>query len=301
MRDIPEERETADEGTSPKASDLRVAPKGAPGRETPAGVQRVDVRPGSRAPSLRTSLDAKKQRGAPLETIPERPTVALKEKRGGSGEAEGPAARGKVHAYDHANRFSKRYVPAREPAEKIDDEQLQVLTDYEGESDRLRRIERQDREAEERGRQALEREKTKRDYEDMLKKLPSVQKQEGLGKMYSDKPEYHMTEERLKEAESRKQLQMENAYENALPCLKPSIITVPPEPQAPRDDQEDKAPYRVVSISDRAPGKSVGSWDSERQREKGRAGTGPPDSCECDLTTREKRLTQLLLNLQVRR
>lgn len=183
--------------------------------------------------------------------IPEKPTVILKQNSG--------------------RTTTKGHV------EKIAEDDLEIQPmDYGMEKDFLKRIERQDREAEERGRIALQKEKTRRSYEEMMRKLPILQKQERLSRLNIEKPEYYMSEERLKEMEKKRQLEIENAFENAFPNLKPNIIT--------------------SEIVEKEPDETRGTWDVTRGRRK-------EVKCACcpKQTKRERQLKDLLINLQAQK
>lgn len=206
--------------------------------------------------------------------IPEKPvTVALKPKES-SGRVDKKTTKGGV--------------------ERIDEGDLEVMVgDFQGEEeDFMKRMERQDREAEERGRMALQKEKTRRSYEEMMKKLPVVQKQERLSRLNVDnKPEYYMSEERLQEIERKKQFAMENAYESAFPGLKPSLITTK---EVVHGEKTDREPFKVIDVTDKTRGVKVGTWDAVKTKDA---------QCSCcpKQTKRERQLKDLLLNLQTQK
>lgn len=85
---------------------------------------------------------------------------------------------------------------------------------------------KRDHDAEVRGKKALEKVKVHRNYQEMLKQLPLLQRQERIAAVNQDKPLYHMSDERIKEVEAKKQNRMENAYEQLFPA--PNVITLPP-------------------------------------------------------------------------
>lgn len=133
-----------------------------------------------------------------------------------------------VKIYDHPNRFGyEKTVPTSSFVEKIPIESLEVIPDPDMQADWKEVQRKRQRDAQIRGKQALEKEKLQKDYEEMLKRLPLLQKKERIHEIYNDKPEYHMTDERLKEKERIKQNKLENAYNRLYPDLKPAIVTLP--------------------------------------------------------------------------
>lgn len=236
--------------------------------------------------------------------IPEKSElIKLKDKRTSMEDVTSAVASSSCHrtTCPDYQKHAKRYLQTKSKVSRVNEEQLEMVINYENEDEYLKKMERQDREAEERGRQALQKEKTKRDYEDMMKKLPVVQKQERLSRICSNKPEYHMSEHRLKEIEERRQFQMESAFENAFPSLKPNIITVP-RTQGTSPVEVENEPFRVVSTAQKTCGISVGIWDVSK---KGDADAMVDESCDCcsteNQTKRERQLRELLLNLQAQK
>ncbi|XP_028137289.1 uncharacterized protein LOC114331818 [Diabrotica virgifera virgifera] len=137
-----------------------------------------------------------------------------------------------VQMYDHPNRFGyERTIPSASFVEKIPVESLEVIPDPDMEEHWQETQRRRQREAHIRGKQALEKEKLQREYEEMVKVLPLLQKKERINEIYNDKPEYHMSDERLKEREKAKQNSLENAYNKLFPGLKPAIVTLPKKHQ----------------------------------------------------------------------
>lgn len=195
---------------------------------------------------------------------------------------------------DYQREALKFLQSKKRNVERIAEERLEVVTDYDSEDELMKKVERQDREAEERGRQAMQKEKTRKDYEDLMKKLPVVQRQEGLNRIRSSISDHHMSEERLKEMEERRQFQMESAFESAFPNLKPNIITAP----SAQDDVGEE-PFRVASVTQKKDGVGVGARDASKTAE-----TAEDDCCECcpsGQTKREKELRELLSNLQTQK
>lgn len=199
----------------------------------PAFVQRRDVP---------TQVTPAKDRQTTME-IPHKPILSLKQ-------------------FENQN-WSKSNV------ERINEDEFQIVMNND-EEDRTRKMQRRDREAEQRGRQAFQREKTRKDYDELMGKLPLLQKQERLGRIFTEKPETHMSSSRLKEVEERKQLLMENTFERTFHNLKPNTITV-----KPRTEPDISATAKKV------------------------------EECRCEdiqgETNRERQLKELLKNLQAQK
>lgn len=237
---------------------------------------------------------AQKEISASLEIPEKAEVIGLKEKKKTADGTSTTTSCNRLTCSDY-QRHAKGYVQARANVERIDEEQVQVV-DYEAEDDCMKKMERQDREAAERGKQAWQKEKTKRDYEDLMKKLPVLQKQENLNRISNSRPDYHMSEDRLREEEGKRQFQMENAFENAFPNLKPNLITT----QGISQEDVENEPFRVISVGKKNRGISVGTWDVSMK------GNAKEDvECECcspeNQTKRERQLRELLLNLQAQK
>ncbi|XP_057663043.1 uncharacterized protein LOC130898026 [Diorhabda carinulata] len=144
-----------------------------------------------------------------------------------------------VQMYDHPNRFGyEKSIPSSSYVEKIPIESLEVIPDPDMQEDWKEVQRKRQKDAQIRGKQALEKEKLKKDYEEMMRRLPLLQKKERVLEIFNDKPEYHMTEERLKEKERLKQNKLENAYNKAFPNLKPAFVTLPKINQAETPDTD---------------------------------------------------------------
>lgn len=118
-----------------------------------------------------------------------------------------------------------------------------MLPNLTSERERMEKMRQRDREAQERGKKALEKERVRRDYEELMKKLPMLQKKEHISRIGSDRPEYHMSEERLKERERERQNKLENIYSQAVPELKPKIVTLPKTKPVP---QKSNQPFEII-------------------------------------------------------
>ncbi|KAL3281908.1 hypothetical protein HHI36_005113 [Cryptolaemus montrouzieri] len=148
--------------------------------------------------------------------------------------------------------------------EKIVEENLVTSPEPETEFDFYEKIRQRDKEALLRGQKALEREKLQREYNELMRKLPALQKLERLYGMNQDKPEYHMTEERLREQERKKQNILDNTYEKLFPDRRPPTVTIPIK-NIPLDNIKDKV---KVPRSDDSVSLNLGVWEADRKSKK---------------------------------
>ncbi|KAK9888900.1 hypothetical protein WA026_001121 [Henosepilachna vigintioctopunctata] len=111
--------------------------------------------------------------------------------------------------------------------EKIDDQNFFTSPLAETEMDLHEKMKQRDKEAFLRGQKALEKEKLQREYNELMRKLPVLQRLERLYEMNQDKPEYHMSEDRLREQEMKKQSILDNTYEKLFPDRQSTKITIP--------------------------------------------------------------------------
>lgn len=200
--------------------------------------------------------------------IPERPPVKLKDRPGKSTKA--PVASKdtletydshKVRHYDHPNRFSQeKRIPSNVHVEKIPTDSIEVIPNLTSEAELQQKMKQRDKEAQIRGQKALEKEKIQKDYDEILKKLPLLQRKERISEIAKDKPEYHMSDERLKERDRKKQNELDNAFSKLFPNLKPAIVTLPSKTQ----EKEVRNP-----VTD-APRQSlnIGNWDVDLDKPK---------------------------------
>ncbi|KAL1513480.1 hypothetical protein ABEB36_002886 [Hypothenemus hampei] len=198
----------------------------------------------------------------PPKDIPQKPAVKLKDTdhqtnitNDGSAKLLGTR---KVKHYDHPNRFESEKLSTSE-VERIDSENIEVLPKTLSETEWYETMRRRDREAEERGKRALTKERTQRDYEEMMRKLPILQRKEQISRIGSDRPEYHMSEERLKAIERERQNKLENAYAQMMPHLKPKIVTLP---SRKRDVPMSNEPFEIVDDADYRT-LNFAKWDSK--------------------------------------
>lgn len=200
--------------------------------------------------------------------IPEKPPLKLKD-RSGQGKTVAIPSKDtfetydshKVKYYDHPNRFSQeKHFPSNVHVEKIGADSLEVIPNLTSEAEWQQKMKQRDREAQIRGQKALEKEKIQKDYEEMLKKLPLLQKKERISQIAKDKQEYHMSEERLKERDRKKQNELDNAFSKLFPKLKPAVVTLPSKKQ----EKEVGRPVTDKPIQSL----NIGSWDVDLEEPK---------------------------------
>lgn len=243
------------------------------------------------------------QKYLPSDNLPAKPPVVLSSK-GGSGTLKSTEniSSSRVTHYDYENKFSKEEIIDNRNVEKIQQEDIQVISNSVSETEFQKTMNRRDREAEIRGRKALQKEKVHREYKELLKKLPVLQKQERINNIFSDKPEFHMSEERLKEVEEKRQNQMENAYEKLFPPEpRRAIITLPPKPKQKPDDTF--LPFKTVDISENPPSLNLASWDVDhKQYSKATESSNEKksESCLCH-NKQEAELKELLNKLKAQK
>ncbi|KYB27244.1 uncharacterized protein LOC100142081 [Tribolium castaneum] len=163
----------------------------------------------------------------PKPDIPTKPKVTLKSTKKRPENVASGSGPQKVQFYDHPNRYTKFYVPKTSHVEKIDDENIIISPNVLSEEEMYEKMRQRDREAHLRGQVALEKERIQREYRDLMKKLPVLQKQERIAEIGLDKEKYHMSGDRLEELEKRRQNRLDNAYEELLVSQKPALVTLP--------------------------------------------------------------------------
>ncbi|KAH1001649.1 hypothetical protein HUJ04_005637 [Dendroctonus ponderosae] len=194
--------------------------------------------------------------------IPVKPAVKLK------ATSEEPVAASTVSsAYDRVPHydFPNRFVTERQSStqvEKVDGSSLEVVPNVTSEVEWQEIIKQRDVDAHVRGKRALEKEKAQRDYQELMKKLPVLQRKEHIAQIGTDKPEYHMSEERLKEREKQRQNRLENAYSQAIPNLKPQIVTLPKRKLEINKPDE---PFEILNGDDSRT-LNLGKWDTDSNR-----------------------------------
>ncbi|XP_044266684.1 uncharacterized protein LOC123012677 [Tribolium madens] len=163
----------------------------------------------------------------PKPDIPSKPKVTLKSTKNRPSNFGGGPSPQKVQFYDHPNRYTKFYLPKSSQVEKIEDENLVISPNVLSEEEMYEKMRQRDREAHLRGQVALEKERIQREYRDLMKKLPVLQKQERIAEIGLDKEKYHMSGVRLEELEKKRQNRLDNAYEELLVRHKPATVTLP--------------------------------------------------------------------------
>ncbi|CAH1175808.1 unnamed protein product [Phaedon cochleariae] len=199
------------------------------------------------------------------EGLPEKPPARLKSSsKGDNLSSQGTkisTETSKVQFYDHPNRFQyEKNLPRASYVERVPSGSLQAMPNEVSEAEWSEQIKKRDKEAQLRGKQALDKERIRKHYEEMMKKLPLLQKKERIGEIFNDKPEYHMSEERLKEKERIRQNHLENAFNKRIPNLKPVPVTLPKVPAA-REDPRMLESGSVQSLN-------VAEWDVDFQEPK---------------------------------
>lgn len=189
-------------------------------------------------PKAQTSIGQKSPKEKPQ--IPTKPKVTLRSSKETPQNTRKPLSPTKsnenVHYYDHSNRFAKNYVPQKPLVGKIADEDLDY-SPIDNEDEIREKMRRRDYEAHVRGQLAQERERAQREYRELLRKLPTLQKQERVGEIGLDKAKYHMSRERLEELERKRQNRLDNAYEELfVRDRKPTVVTLP------RKNHDESAP-----------------------------------------------------------
>ncbi|XP_066143260.1 myb-like protein X [Euwallacea fornicatus] len=190
------------------------------------------------------------------QNIPVKPPVMLKETKIMTRKVCGGEE--KVRHYDYQNRFTSD-KPSISQVGRIDSESIEVMPNISSERERIEKMKQRDREAVERGNKALERERVRRDYEELMKQLPMLQRKEHISRIGNDRPEYHMSDERLKERAQERQNRLENAYLQAIPDLKPRIVTIP---RRKPEDIESNEPFKIIDRDDPRSLK-LGKWDTD--------------------------------------
>ncbi|KRT81706.1 hypothetical protein AMK59_5668, partial [Oryctes borbonicus] len=191
--------------------------------------------------------------------IPPKPTVSLKTVTNSKNNAK---SGNKVQYYDHSNRFSKEYFEKTSMVKKIPDEDIQECCCSCPCADQkyLERAYKYDDEAEMRGKKAMNKLNVQRDYQEMMKQLPVLQKQERLATLSEDKQFFHMSDERFKEYQKNKQNVMDNVYERHFP----KTITIPPKKHVIEEE-----PFKTINVAGGAPIKDNAQWDEDKTDENG--------------------------------
>ncbi|KAJ3653249.1 hypothetical protein Zmor_012510 [Zophobas morio] len=223
------------------------------------------------APQRSAAVSEKKKKDdpTPKSIIPAKPKITLRPTKDRPVYIGTEPKAQPVQFYDHPNRYSKSYVPKTTPVDKIDDQEIVVSPNVLSEDEIREKMRQRDIEAHVRGQAALEKEKVQREYRDLLKKLPALQKQERIFEIGTDKERYHMSKDRLEDLEKRRQNRLDNAYEELFVRQKPAIVTLPKR----KDDREER------------PSLNLAAWDVDFD----------PDASN---RSRSDKLSRLLSNLK---
>ncbi|XP_045472132.1 myosin-9 isoform X2 [Harmonia axyridis] len=193
----------------------------------------------------------------PVTEIPTKPKVTLK-------SVKSPI---RPTGQTSQTQLQKKYGPSRFLAthvERINEDSLIISPEPHNNDEFLEKIRQRDRDAIIRGQKALEKEKLQREYNEMMKKLPALQKLERLYEMNQDKPEYHMTEERLREQEKKKQSILDDTYEKLFPDRHPPTITIPVKNASKASIGEKDN----VNINENSPSLNLGNWEIKKKSKK---------------------------------
>ena len=183
--------------------------------------------------------------------IPSKPTVILKSSSENKNNVSEPHV---VQYYDHSNRCSGRRNHDGICAQKIPESSIQVCPSIPNEKEYFERIYQRDVDAKIRGQKALEKQRLDRDYMELMKQLPVLQKIERIASIDPNKDKYHLSEDRLLERDRRRQNQMENAYQKLLSNT--GLVTLPK-----KDHNTEKEPFKVINLQDKEIGAKFGTWE----------------------------------------
>lgn len=187
-----------------------------------------------------------------VDQIPYKPTVSLKDVK--SSEQSASSRVEKVIYYDHANRYTKTLQPV-DNVVRIQPENIVICPNRDEMEQYLSEAYKRDKVAETRGQIALEKGKIMRDYDEMVKQLPLLQKQKRVTSIRPNEPNLHLSEERQKERMSLRQNQIENCYNRTANLPIPSIITIPPVTRLVTNPITDECKC------DDVPEIGLGTWD----------------------------------------
>ncbi|XP_050301000.1 uncharacterized protein LOC126739385 isoform X2 [Anthonomus grandis grandis] len=159
----------------------------------------------------------------------------------------------RIRHYDFPNRFEKETASTSQ-VERLGPESVEAIPDTNSEAEWHENMKKRDKEAQMRGRKAMEKQRVQREYEELMQKLPMLQRKEHIAQIGSDKPRYHMSEERLREREKERQNRLENAYAKV---LQPKIVTLPSrKPEIPKSNE----PFEIIDGDDSRT-LNLGQWE----------------------------------------
>lgn len=155
--------------------------------------------------------------------LPRKPKITLRSSTRNNFSSE----KHPIKYYEHSNRFAGQYIPKTERIDPIADDNLIVDSEVVSEDEFRKQMGQHDIDAQLRGQVAVEKERIQKEYQDLLRKLPALQKQERVLEIGLDKEKYHMSRDRLEELERRRQNRLDNAYEELFVRQKPTVVTLP--------------------------------------------------------------------------
>ncbi|GLV41425.1 hypothetical protein CBL_06655 [Carabus blaptoides fortunei] len=176
-------------------------------------------------------------------------------------ETEGQTS--KVRYYDHFNRFGKEYN-AQPIVQKISKERILVhsATEVDETKDYYETMQRRDREAQCRGTKAMEKNQIQKDYKQLMEELPVLQRQERLASMRTHNPAFHLSDDRHKEMERKRQNRIENLFEkyyHKCKNLETPLITLKPVQKTP-PAEEMKLPFTALDMTESPVQLNVAEW-----------------------------------------
>uniref|UniRef100_A0A1Y1K2Z3 Uncharacterized protein n=1 Tax=Photinus pyralis TaxID=7054 RepID=A0A1Y1K2Z3_PHOPY len=217
--------------------------------------------------------------------LPAKPTVKL---RTTSRTQASSTSGNKVQYYDYPNRFVKEYEAPLSSVHRVSEGSIEVCPSTGSEVEYVEQMYQRDRDAQVRGQKAMEKVKVRRDYKEMLDQLSKLQKKERIASISSTKPQVHMSRERFKQFERKRQNRLENAYERLFPQTQ--IVTIPPRTPTPPS----------TSVRQPKSKANVGVWDFESK--SGRAASPRLEQVsERDAAKRSEDLQKMLRSLTEQR
>lgn len=217
--------------------------------------------------------------------LPAKPTVKL---RTTSRTQVSSFSGNKVQYYDYPNRFLKEYEVPLSSVHRVSEGSIEVCPSSGSDVEYVEQMYKRDHDAQIRGQKAMEKVKVRRDYKEMIDQLSKLQKKERIASISSTKPQVHMSRERFKEFERKRQNRLENAYEKFFPQA--LVVTIPPRTPTP-------PPSSVRQPKSKA---NVGVWDFENK--SGRA-VSPKfgQNSDRDTAKRSEELQKMLKSLTEQR
>lgn len=197
------------------------------------------------------------------QDIPYKPSISMippKEDSNSLKQSSVKSNKNRTQYYDYNNKFSKQCEVEPEAIQRISVENIKMCDCGNIENDILQNINKRDKIALERGKKALEKEKIQRDYEELMQKLPVLQKQEKIASINPKKTAHHMSNDRIKEKTNKFEARIENAYEKLLPITKPPVVTLPSKRQEAIEINS-TTPFKTIDVSGSPPTLNIASWD----------------------------------------